>query len=145
MNNPRPGGVTLICALAVVGALLDLVLAQRNVGDFETARWVEAHPRQAQFEQLFSYLSAGLTLLSCYFMLQAHSWARWLYLGWSTLRFGVAIVLLFLPGAHEDLGFLRLRPGMIPSAAFFLLALWLLCRADAKEYFANGRRPWWRE
>ena len=145
MSNPRPGGVTLVCVLAVLGALLDLILAQKNLGDFETARWVDEHPQQARFEQLYSYFGAGLTLLASYFMLQAHNWARWLYLGWNTARLGLAVALLFLPAGQGNLAFLRFHTGMIPSAAFFILALWLLCRADAREYFANGRKPWWRE
>jgi hypothetical protein len=145
MNNPRPGGVTLICVLAVLGALIELVVSHRNLGDFETAQWVYTHGRQAQFEQFYQYIDAGLTLLSCYFMLHAHSWARWLYFGWNIARFGVAIALTFFPAALEDFGFLRLQTSMIPSAAFFLLSLWLLCSADAREYFANGRKPWWRE
>ena len=145
MNNRRPGGVTLICVLAVLGALLDLVFAQRNVGDFDTSQWVDAHPRQAQFEQFYQYINAGLTLLAGYFMMQAHSWARWLYVGWNALRFAAAVALIFLPTLQEDLGFLQLRASTIPSAAFFLLALWLLFRADAREYFANVRRTEWRE
>jgi hypothetical protein len=145
MSNPRPGGVTLICILSVLGALFDLVMAQRNVGDFETSRWVDAHPRQAQFEQFYHYIDAGVTLLACYFMMQAHSWARWLYLGWNLARFGTAIALMFVPKLQEDLGFLELNFSMIRSAIIFLFALWLLWRADAREYFANARNPHWRE
>ena len=51
MSNPRPAGVTLICVLAVLGALVDLVSAQRDLSDFKSARWMDAHPRQAQIEQ----------------------------------------------------------------------------------------------
>ena len=83
-----------------------------------------------------------MTLLACYFMLQARGWARWLYLIWNILRLGAGLALVFLP---IELAFLRFRTGMIPGAAFFLVALWLLCRADAREYFANGQKPWWRE
>ena len=145
MNNPRPGGVTLICVLAVLGGLIDLVFAQRNLGDFETAEWVYAHQRQATIEQFYHYVHAGVMLLSSYFMLNAHGWARWLYLGWNSARFAMGFALMFLPGLQEDLGFLALRVGMVPSGAFFILSLWLLFRADAREYFANGRKPWWRE
>lgn len=145
MNHPRPGGVTLTCVLVVLGALLDLILVQRNLSDLETARWVDAHPRQAQFEQLFHYVHAGVMLLASYFMLQAHTWARWLYLGWNVARYGAGFALIYLPGLQEDVGFLRLTMALIPGAVFFLISLWLLFRADAREYFANGRKPWRRE
>jgi hypothetical protein len=78
-------------------------------------------------------------------MLQAHNWARWLYLGWNVARYGAGFALIYLPGLQEDLGFLRLTSAIIPGAVFFLIALILLFRADAREYFANGRKPWWRE
>ena len=131
----------MICVLAVLGAMLDLVFAQRNVGDFETAQWVYAHERQAKFEQLFSYVHAGLMLLASYFMLQAHNWARWLYIGWNAARFAAGGALIFLPGLQEDLGFLRLNTGVIVSAVLYGIALVLLFRADAREYFANGGEP----
>ncbi len=145
MSSPRPGGVTLICVLAVTGGLIDLVVAQRDLGDFETAQWVYAHPQQAQIEQVYHYVHAGVMLLSSYFMMHAHGWARWLYLGWNTARFATGLALMYLPGMQESIGFLRLKAGMIPSGAFFLLSLWLLFRSDAREYFAHGRKPWWRE
>jgi hypothetical protein len=145
MREPRPGGITLICVLLVLGALVDLILAQRNVGDFETARWVEAHQRQAQFEQFYHYVDAGLTILACYFMMQGHAWGRWLYLVWNAIRFGTAMSLPFLAGLREDLGFLELNFSLIRAAVFFVFALWLLWRADAREFFLNARQPKWRE
>ena len=141
MKDPRPRGIAIICVVSVLGALLDLVLAQRNVGDFETSQWVDAHPRQAQFEQFYHYVDAGLTILSCYFMMQGHIWARWLYLVWNAIRFGTAMALPFLTQLQEDLGFLQLNFSMIRSAVIFIFALWILWRADATEFFMNARRP----
>ena len=143
--SARPTGITLICTLAAVGALIELVTAQQNLGDFETARWVETHHREAQFDQLFHYLHAGVTLLASFFMLQAKNWARWLYLIWNFLRVAAAIALIFVPPLGSSLCSLRFQPGLIPGAVFFALALWLLCRAEAREYFARGGRAFWRE
>lgn len=145
MSSARPTGVTVICALAAAEALFTLVTAQQNVGDYETSRLVEANPRQAQFQQIYSYVHAGLTLLAAYFMLQARNWARWLYLSWSALRLALAITLIFLPDALKSAAFLRFEPGMIPGALFFLLALVVLCRGAARDYFAHNGEPWWRE
>lgn len=145
MNSPRPGGVTLVCVLAGVGAILGLVLAHRNLGDYETARWVEAHPVEARIEQLYYYLDAGITLLACYFMLQARGWARWLYLGWNLARFSAAIAITSIPALEERFGFLRWSGAMMVSAGLFVLALFLLSRAETREYFATGGKVVWRE
>jgi hypothetical protein len=145
MTDRRPSGITLVCVLSVLSALLDLVLAQRDLGDFDTARWVDAHPRQAEFEQFYHYVDAGLTILACYFMMKAHTWARWLYLAWNAIRFGTAMALPFLVRLQEDLGFLRPNFSLIRSVAIFVLALWLLWRAEANEFFISARRPRWRE
>ena len=145
MKDPRPSGVALVCVLAVLNALLDLVLATRNLSDFDTARWVDAHPRQAQFEQFYHYVDAGLTILACVFMMKGHSWARWLFLGWNAIRFGTALALPWLPTLREDLGFLQPNFSLIRSAVIFVLALWFLWRAEATEFFMNARRPSWRE
>lgn len=145
MTNHRPTSVTIVCTLAAIGGLIDLVLAQRNLGDYETAQWVEAHPRQAQFEQFYLYVHAGITLLASYFMLQGHNWARWVYFTWNAVRIAAAGALQFLPEHRESWGFLTFRYAMIPGALFFLIAVWLLSRAEARDYFAFGRKQPWRD
>lgn len=145
MNNPRPTGVTLLGFLGALGALIALFTAQRDMGDFDTARWIDANPLQAKIEQLYSYLDAGINLLACYFMLQAKNWARWLYLGWNAARVVAAIGLaIWLPG-QETAAFLRFDLGLSVSFIILLIAPFLLFRAAGKEYFANSGKPWWRE
>jgi hypothetical protein len=145
MNAHRPTGITIVCVLVVIGALIDLVTALPDLGDFEEAQWAEKYPVQAQMQQFYHYLHAGVALLSCYFMMRAHNWARWLYLIWNTTRVVIAFALPTMPNLQQHIGFLAFRDLMIPGMIFFVVALWLLCRAEARAYFAHEREPSWEE
>ena len=141
MSTRRPTGITIVCVLAVIGALFDMVTAQPDLGDFDEAQWAEKYPVQAQVRQFYYYLHAGVTLLACYFMLKAHNWARWLYLAWNTARVVTAFALPTLPNLQQHVGFLAFNGKMIAGMIFFIVALWLLCRAEARDYFAPSREP----
>ena len=139
-HTHRPKGIMMVCVLAAIGALIDLVTAFPDLGDFEQAQQVEKYPVQAQLEQFYYYLHAGVTLLCCYFMVRAHNWARWLYIIWNTTRVVIAFALPTMPNLQQHIGFLSFGWGMIPGFIFFVIALWLLCREEARTYFAHDSR-----
>ena len=140
MHDVRPGGVTLVCVLIVIGAIIELLTAQQGLADYETTLWMQENAKAAQIEEFFRYIHAGVSLLCAYFMLQAKNWARYLYLVWNLLKVIAAAALLTFDKLPVEAHFLRFRVGMVPGIVFFIVALCLLWRADSREYFYLGGR-----
>jgi hypothetical protein len=138
MHDARPGGITLVCSLVVTGAIIDLLSAQHVFADYDTTQWLQLNPQAARIEEFFSYLHAGVSLLCAYFMLQAKNWARTLYVTWNGLKILAAGLLLAVSHLPLEAKFLQFQVSMIPGMVFFVVALFVLWRAEAREYFALG-------
>ncbi len=146
MTPHRPSGVNWFCALAILGALWDLVTGQLfySAPPMETRDWIAGHQTESLIQLGLIYFYATVALFTCYFMLSAKDWARWTYVGISTVRFGVAFALLALDDAKQNYAFFCFRAGMLPGLLMFLLALGVLFTRDARDYFHGGGRPWWK-
>ena len=106
--------------------------------------WLRDHPKSANVQLILHFAHPGITLLACYFMFRAKNWARWLYVLCNGLLYGTALALLADDHLAEGFVFLRLTGAMVPGVIFLFIALIVLFRRDAREYFAVGGRPWWK-
>lgn len=144
MNPTRPAALTLVCVLAMLGALIDAVFFFTDLSEVGNAQWMADHVNSARLQLVLHYVHSGVTLLACYFILKARNWARWLYVIATGARHAVAFVLLADDSLREGLKFLRFRGAMTPGLILFIVAvLFVLFRRGANEYFAAADRPWW--
>jgi hypothetical protein len=147
MTYPRPAGVSWFCAFAILAALYDLSTAQLafwDPSDPATRAWIAAHPTGARIQLGLTYFYASITLLACYYILKARSWARWTYLVLAVARYTLAFALLAFDDAGQNLLFLRFRGGMLPGLLLLLMAFLVLFTRDARDYFVARGRPMWR-
>lgn len=147
MTFPRPAGITWLCALAMIAALYDLTMAQYGFwepDDPDTALWITTHATGARVQLGLTYLFATITLVTCYFILQARNWARWAYLSVSVLRYLLAFALLAFDDSKQDFLYLRFRGAMVPGLLLLIMAFLVFFTRDARDYFIAAGRPLWR-
>ena len=144
MNPSRPAGVTVVCILAMLGALIDATFFFTDLSETDVAQWMTDHVASARLQLALHYVHSGITLLACYFILKARNWARWLYVIGTGAFYVLALVLIWNDSLREGLKFLRFRGAMVPGLIFFIVAvLFVMFRRNANEYFAAADRPWW--
>lgn len=143
MNHKRPSGVTALCVLAMLGAMIEMMTSFADLGEIGVTEWLRDHAKSANVQLALHYAQPGITLLACYFMLNAKNWARWLYVASNGLRYGTALALLADHKLAEGFVFLRFHGVMVPGIILLFVALVVLFREDAREFFAaGGRRTW---
>ncbi len=146
MNYRRPVGVTAVCALAMCGAVIEMLTGFVDFREIGVSDWVRDHAKSANLQLVLHYAQPGITLLACYFMLDAKNWARWLYVVSNGLRYGTALALLASDQLAEGYVFLRFKGVMVPGILLLLIAVVVLFREDARGFFAaGGRRSWQRD
>ncbi len=132
-----------MCVLAMLGAMIEMMMGFVDFGEIGVSDWVRDHAKSANLQLALHYAQPGITLLACYFMLNAKNWARWLYVVSNGLRYGTALALLASDQLAEGYVFLRFKGVMVPGIILLLIALVVLFRHDAREFFAaGGRRSW---
>ncbi len=144
MNLRRPPAVTAVCFIASVTAIFGMVTCFADFSQIGTTETLHDHPIAANMRLTLHLLDPGISLLTCYFMLRARAWARWLYVLWSWLLYAIAFVFLALPHPPAGFEFLEFTGGMVPGVLFIIFATIVLFRSESRDYFAEGGRPWWQ-
>lgn len=124
MNTERPTSVTVIAWILIVLGLISLVSTTLTYGNPTVVAMMKKSPLPIPIQYAVSYIGVGVMIVSGAAMLKGCNWARYLYLIWSLIGFGIGLATSPMK--------MMLLPGLVVMAVI----VFFLFRPKASAYFS---------
>ena len=121
----RPISVTVVCWILIAMSIISLLASTMTLNNPVTRELMAQSALPVNMQYVLMYVGVLVTLVSSVAMLKGRRWARWFYVGWSTLGFLIGIVTS------------PVKAAMIPGLIIFLIIVYFLFRPPATAYFTD--------
>lgn len=121
--NQRPKSITVVCWILIIMGALSLVTSITTLGNPVAREIMAKSPIPINIQYVMMYAGILIMLVSGVAMLNRQNWARFLYVGWSTIGFIIGLATS------------PMKAAMIPGIVLFLIIVFFLFRPQANEYF----------
>jgi len=121
--NKRPTSITVISWILIVIGGISLIMTTAMINNPEVQDLMAKSAIPIPVQYVMSYIGLLVLIGSGVGMLKGMNWARYLYVIWSLLGFGIGITTS------------PMKAAMIPGFVVFLIVAFFLFRPKARAFF----------
>ena len=123
----RPISVTIVAWVLIVIAVMSMLVSPFSLRNPAAKQMMSRSPLPFVLQYTFMFLGLLITLVSGIAILKGKNWARFLYIAWGIISFGIGIAIS------------PVKPVLIPGVAIFIVVSIFLLLPDANEYFKGSQ------
>ncbi|MFC1885371.1 hypothetical protein ACFL2O_11455 [Thermodesulfobacteriota bacterium] len=123
----RPISVTIVAWALIVIAVISLLVSPFSLRNPAAKQMMNRSPLPIVLQYTLMFLGLFITLLSGIAILKGKNWARFLYIIWGVISFGIGITIS------------PVKPALIPGVVIFIVVSICLLLPNANEYFKGSQ------